>query len=290
MIVSFSFENWMSFRDKTVISAVAGRQRMHSERVSRLKKYKMRILPVLAIYGGNASGKSNIFEALQFVRNLVVNGTEVDELINVRPFLLSPKFKNMPNRFWIELLLNEKIYAYSFAVTRKNVCEEKLVEIRPTTEKVLFERINKKINISVKDKDGHLHYISKGTRSNQLFLTNCIEQNNKEFDPIYKWFSDDLKLIAPESRFGNLADVLDKKLAVSKWINEMLGELDTGISRSDSEDVEDEILKDMFKKGFRSPEHLGGLGERYFKISEGGNDSIKKLVLFHKSKGNKEVN
>lgn len=289
MIINFSFENWMSFRDKAVVSAIAGRQVTHNERISRLKKYKMRILPVLAIYGGNASGKSNIFKALEFVNDLVVDGTEVGELIKVRPFLLSPKFRNKPSRFWIELLINEKVYAYSFAVTSKDVCEEKLVEIRPTTEKVLFERKNRKFNIFIQDKGGHLNYISKGTRSNQLFLTNCIEQNNEKFAHIYKWFSKDLKLIAPESRFGNLADLLDKKLGFYQQVNKMLGELDTGISRLGSEDVEDEIIKNMLEKGFRSPELIGGLGERYFRNSESESDSLKKLVLFHKSKGHKEV-
>ncbi len=289
MIINLSFENWMSFRDKTVISAVAGKQTRHGERVSRLKNYRIRILPVLAIYGGNASGKSNIFEALQFVRDLVVGGTEVGELINVQPFLLNPKFENMPSRFWVELLINERVYAYSFAVTRKKVCEEKLVEIRATTEKVLFERINEEISISVSDKDGHLHYIGKGVRPNQLFLTNCIEQNNEEFGPVYGWFRDALKLISPESRFGSLGDVLDEKKSYHKWVSELLRELDTGVSRLGSEDVEDEVIKNMLEKGFGSPELVGGLGERYFKKSKGGNGPLKKLVIFHKSRGNKEV-
>lgn len=61
MLVSFSLENWMSFRDEVTFSMVASRERQHGHRVPRLQKYKTKILPIAAIYGGNASGKTNFF-------------------------------------------------------------------------------------------------------------------------------------------------------------------------------------------------------------------------------------
>ena len=140
MLVSFSFENWISFRDKVTISAVAGRQVGHIERVPFVKQYKIHILPILAIYGGNASGKSNIFKALEFAQELIKKGKDIDEEIDVQPFLLSPELVEKPSRFWFEILVNETIYAYSFSVTRKAVYEEKLVEIRPASERILYER------------------------------------------------------------------------------------------------------------------------------------------------------
>ena len=66
MIVSFSIENWMSFRNRATLSMVASRERQHGERVTRLPKYQMRLLPAAAVYGGNASGKTNLFKALAF--------------------------------------------------------------------------------------------------------------------------------------------------------------------------------------------------------------------------------
>ena len=71
MLVSFSVENFLSFKDKTNISAVAGRQRTHRERLPLLKKYGIHVIPIAAIYGGNASGKSNLFEAFRFVHDFV---------------------------------------------------------------------------------------------------------------------------------------------------------------------------------------------------------------------------
>ena len=59
MIISFSVENWMSFRDRTTFSMITSRERQHGERIPKLSKYRTRVLPIVAIYGGNASGKTN---------------------------------------------------------------------------------------------------------------------------------------------------------------------------------------------------------------------------------------
>jgi len=288
MIVSFSFENWMSFRDKVTISAVASKQLTHVERVPLSEKYKIRILPVLGIYGGNASGKSNIFKALRFARKLIVEGTGVGDEIDVQPFLLSSEFADRPSRFWFELLINEEIYEYSFSVTRENVFEEKLVEIKPSTEKVLYERKkNNRIVIYSKDKD--LEYIGRSTRGNQLFLTNCMILNNEEYKDIYRWFRYVLKMISPTAQFGNLWDILDKNKPYYKWINNMFKELDTGIIRLDSEDVEDAFIKDIAKDDEDLDFLLGNIEERYFTHKKNGEKLIKRLVLYHEGKGGTEV-
>ncbi len=61
MLVRFCLENWMSFRDQVSFSMIASKERHHGERIARVDKYQTRILPIAAIYGANASGKSNFF-------------------------------------------------------------------------------------------------------------------------------------------------------------------------------------------------------------------------------------
>ena len=62
MLIRFTLENWMSFRDQVVFSMVAGRERQHARRVPVIDRYNIKVLPVAAIYGGNASGKTNFFK------------------------------------------------------------------------------------------------------------------------------------------------------------------------------------------------------------------------------------
>ena len=211
MIVSFTIENWMSFRDRVSFLMTASRERQHGARVPKVGKYQTRILPVAAIYGGNASGKTNLFRALSFAKTLVVKGTQPDSLIPVEPFRLNAKGAEMPARFAFELLIDETIYEFSFAVTSKAIVEEKLVLIRSSSEKVLYDRRDNEVtwDRSLND-DRFLKFAFRGTRDNQLFLTNSVSQKVDKFKPVYDWFKNTLELIAPDSRFGPFEKFLNR--------------------------------------------------------------------------------
>ena len=76
MLISFALKNWMSFRDTATLTMVASKERQHGERIPRIKKYPLRVLPIAAIYGGNASGKTNLFKAINFDNIIVVFATK----------------------------------------------------------------------------------------------------------------------------------------------------------------------------------------------------------------------
>ncbi len=238
MIISFSVENWMSFRDQATFSMIASRERQHGKRVPKLGKYQTRVLPIAAIYGGNASGKTNLFKALSFAKTLVVKGTRLDSLIPIEPFRLDGKGTNRPSRFAFELLIDETIYEFSFAVTRKAVLEERLVVITSTSEKVLYDRRDGEPNFdSSLAKDMFLEFAFKGTRDNQLFLTNSVSQKGDNFRTVHDWFKDTLKFVAPDSRFDPFEQFIDEKDPLYTTMNEMLQRLDTGITHLGSEEI-----------------------------------------------------
>lgn len=66
MIIDFELRNWKSFKDWANLSALSTREKQHGHRRAHIKKINMNILPVLGIFGGNASGKSNLIDALVF--------------------------------------------------------------------------------------------------------------------------------------------------------------------------------------------------------------------------------
>ena len=78
----------MSFRDKATFSMIATKERQHGTRIPYLKKYQTRILPIASIYGGNASGKTNLFKALNFMKQFVIRGTSLEGMIAIEPFRL----------------------------------------------------------------------------------------------------------------------------------------------------------------------------------------------------------
>jgi AAA15 family ATPase/GTPase len=171
-------------------------------------------------------------------QKFIVKGTRQDSFIAVEPFSLNSQGAKLPSKFIFELLINETIYEYSFVVTRKSVLEEKLIEITSTKEKVIYDRRENKPHFHDSlENDQFLHFAFRGTRDNQLFLTNAVSQKVTNFKHIYDWFSNNLELIAPDSRFGPFHQFIDEKNPLYKIMNKVLYQLDTGISSLGSEKI-----------------------------------------------------
>ena len=298
MILSFSVENWMSFRDPVSFSMIASRERQHGDRVPKVEKYQTRILPIAVIYGANASGKTNFFNALEFIQNLVVLGTRPDGLIQVEPYRLDNNCIEKPSRFKLELLVNETIYEFSFAATRKAVVEEKLVEVTSASEKTLYDRQDGNPNFhSSLDKDQSLRFAFKGTRDNQLFLTNSVSQKIDKFKPVHDWFKKTLDLIAPDSVYRNFGHFLDEKHPLHNKMNEVLPQLDTGISGLSGEEIPfdsipfEESSKRELQEKIEEGKLIGifSANERFVFTRSAGEIVAKKLVSFHTKSDGKET-
>lgn len=232
MLINFSIENWRSFRNKASFTMLATSEQQHGERVPVVKKYRTRLLPTAAIYGGNASGKTNLFQAILFMKNMVLEGTgvEPDKLIDVEPFRLDSAMLEKPCRFSIEVLVGEIIYEYAFAVTKHAVTEERLTKITSSSEKVLFDRKGDQPNFDPSlAKNERLKHVFLGTRDNQLFLTNTVSQKIETFLPIRNWFKESLVLVAPDSRFGHYNYFIDEDNPLYAEMSRILPLLDTGI-------------------------------------------------------------
>lgn len=291
MIIRFSVENWMSFRDQATFSMIASRERQHGARVPKIGKYQTRVLPIAAIYGGNASGKTNFFKALHFAKTLVVRGTRPDSLIPVETFLLDDERANYPSCFAFELLIDETLYDFSFSVTRKAILKERLVVITSTSEKILYERRDGKINFDASlANDSFLEFAFRGTRDNQLFLTNSVSQKVDNFRSVYDWLGM-LELVAPDSRFEPFDQFLDEKGLLYSAMNEMLQQLDTGIAHLGSEEVPVEnipfpdslktMLQEEVEEGM-TVQLRGELVNAPFLITRKNGELIaKKVVSFH---------
>jgi len=295
MLISFTVENWMSFREPATFSMVAGKERQHGERVPHLKKYKTKILPIAAIYGGNASGKSNFFKAISFAKHIILNGTLPDEMIPVVPFLLDADTVQLPSRFVFELMIDETVYEYGFSVTKKRVVEEKLVKIGAVHEKTLYHRREREIvfDESIKNNDTNFFdFIFRATRENLLFLTSSVFQNAKDFRCVYDWFKNTLILIAPDARYMPLASFYDEENPSYHLVNEILPALDTGISHIDIEKIPLENipmprslgthLHENVKEGVTVEIVTGNNRNMHLAVTKKDGELIaKKLVAYH---------
>ena len=294
MIVKFCLANWKSFRNPVTFSMIASKERQHGDRVPKLGKYRTRVLPIAAVYGGNASGKTNFVTALAFAQALVVDVTQPDSLIPIEPFRLDAEGAEQPSRFCFELLIDERIYEFSFVVTRRAVLEEKLVVITGSREKVLYHRRQGEpmhLDNALANKR-FLQFAFQGTRSNQLFLTNTISQNVDHFRPVYDWFKDTLQLVEPDARYLPFERFIDEKHPLFSTMNALLPQLDTGIARLGGEEIPiesvplPEPLKAELRKEVKESAKesvVVRLLNEYFVVTvdKDGELIAKKLVAYH---------
>ena len=299
MLISFAVENHLSFKDRVSFSMVASREKQHGERVPKIQGY-MRLLPVAAIYGGNASGKTNFFKAINFARHVVVQGSQPDARIPVETFKLDETCKTEPSTFVFEFFVEGKCYEFGFSVTSKMVVKEWLIEVLKTTERELYRRENGSISFGKSlQKDEALRFIFQGTRDNQLFLTNAVSQKNERLKPLYLWFRDVLVPIAPDSRFEPFDQFLQQDSPLYDFINDALGRMDTGVSKLGGEDIAFENLPappDLLNK---LKEDLGDnmtlrlrldpTGDRFVITRKDGEITAKKLVSYHVDNHQNEI-
>lgn len=136
MLLQFNFKNFKSFRDDTTLDLTATKISEYSNRVIKVGNEK--ILPIAAIFGANASGKSNVQEAFRYMSTYVVSsfGYGGDELIKKSksgflqptPFLFDVNSKDAESSFEVYFITSEetgaKTYNYGFTVDQFGVNEE----------------------------------------------------------------------------------------------------------------------------------------------------------------------
>ena len=134
MLITFSVANWRLFRDEVTFSMVATAEKQKKETLADLS-LGSKLLPIAAIYGANASGKTSLIKALAFVKEFVVNGSLPDSAINIDTFALDEKFLKKPSSFKVQICILDQYYEFSFTADRQKIREERLVQILKTTEK-----------------------------------------------------------------------------------------------------------------------------------------------------------
>lgn len=238
MLINYSVKNWMSFRDITEFSMIASKEKQHGERLAKVAKYKMRVLPASSIYGGNASGKTNFVKSLIFAKEYITNGRDIKRPIGAVPFFLKEESIQAAVEFCFQILIDEIIYDYSFSVKKDTVVSEKLTKITSASEKVMFDRTGEEITFS-KDigKDRFLEYTFRATRKNMLYITSSVSQNVEYFKFIYNWFSQNLVVITPYTKYYDFDCYFNEKSPIYERLSAKLSELDTGISHIGTEEV-----------------------------------------------------
>jgi uncharacterized protein len=200
MLIEFSVGNYRSFKEQVTFSMVAANLVAQDKKLDENNVFEvdddLKLLKSAAIYGANASGKSNLAKALNFMRWFMVNSskeTQSTEKIGVERFQLSTETEAKPSFFEIVFLMNGKKYRYGFEATRDKVVSEWLFYVPKSKETKLFERKLDNIRVSKTYKaDG----IQERTRQNALFLSVSAQFNVKIAEKILDWLTNSINVVS----------------------------------------------------------------------------------------------
>ena len=222
MLIRFSFKNFKSFKDENVLDMEATSLKEHEYNV--VKTDQVNLLKVAAIYGANASGKTNVLQAFDYMKKRILvsddskKNSPIDE-DNVYSFMIN----NEPIGLEVEILAkNNKIYKYGFDVLKDSIVSEWLYIKKINKFYLVFEREKNNVTMKSNNKISGLANIDERT----LFLNiySKIDKDNEDFNNVYDWFVNANYLDLGNPRFEDFINtrVSLKILSDEKYKKELL--------------------------------------------------------------------
>ena len=294
MIMTFSVENWRSFRERATLNMTAASEKQHSDRLPAIAKYRLKLLPISAIYGANASGKTKFIEALAFLQYLVLQGTQnQSQKIALERFRLETEWLTKPSRFAIDVLIDGLIYTYEISLLPEKILEERLIMQNSCTAYDVFTRIDGQAmsydtDYFNQEEIDFLNFIAKATRSNQLFLTNAVQLNMVKLRPLYDWFESKLTVISPNSEFISIQRLADPGDILSEHTIKLMRILGAGIDHFETvklADIDSSLPKTLLNDIKQKMSHPDDVYRSNDIIVRMENDELvfEKLLAIHKN-------
>lgn len=211
--VRLRIENFRSIRDEQTLSAVASGVAEQADVLLPLRNGPS-VLPVVAIYGANASGKSTVIHALDFLRTAIGRSQRSwnpDGGIPREPFLLDTESRTRPSLFEAEVVIRGTRIVYGFVVDSERVLEEWLFAYPNKRKQEWFVRDNDDFKFG-REFPGENAAIQRLTRPNSLFLSAAAQNNHERISPIAAWFTSRVRLVSSENREWHQRRTIDALL------------------------------------------------------------------------------
>lgn len=197
MLISYSIENFFSFKDKNTLQLSAAKALTESINSHTFKiDDNLSLLRSCTIYGPNASGKTNFIKAFTFLKLMVLhsNNQTLDQGISLQPyqpFLLNEENESKPSSFSIDFLCDidgkKSLFKYSVQLNKIRIVSEELVQYPFGRPRKIFHRKGQEFLIGPSFKEGE-ELISR-TKENALFVSVAAQFNSKIALAIVKWFT-----------------------------------------------------------------------------------------------------
>jgi AAA15 family ATPase/GTPase len=196
MLIEFNVKNYKSFLALTNLSLEASTISELKENIVHEKKFKLELLKTLSIYGANSSGKTNILDALAFMKAFILDLSPISssaQEIPVTPFKFQPNNK-LPSLFEVTFLFKNRKYVYGFELSSKKVKTEWLIYYPKSRPVSVFHRSSK--NIIVGSQFRRASRYIPDTVHNKLFLSVIDRWGVTVAQDVIQWLTNYINVIS----------------------------------------------------------------------------------------------
>lgn len=267
MLSRFYVSNFKSFNKVTEFSMLSGGEKRHQEQLIKIIP-SLKLLKKAVIYGANSSGKSNLVKAIDFSKDIIENGVNLNKDYSLEYFRNNINNEKEVSTFQYEIVIDKKIFLYGFDIllNKRKIKREWLYENKKSGSKLIFDRdnITKTFNssgISVKNSQLKnklsVYYDDILSDEENLFIK-VINKKNDEIKKslpllikIYKWF-ENIEIVYPDTIFTDMFNFFQRENN-STSIIKLLDYFDTGIKnyeliKSNIYEIESVMPSSIFEK------------------------------------------
>lgn len=198
MLLEFACSNHKSIRNEVLFSTLASTDNTYIEKTKEINGG--RVLKSAVIYGANGAGKSNLIDAISFVKNLVVNSInhQPGQGIRQTPHKLDGFEKD--STYKIQFITQDVRYVFGFSLHNMLVKEEYLYFFPNNRQTKIYERSNETFSEGNKFK-GKLRTCKDVLKPNRLLLSCAANFSDvKEITDAYNFFASELVIYNPENQ------------------------------------------------------------------------------------------
>lgn len=208
MLIDFSVSNFRSIRARQTLSMVAA---SYDEMLalntfeSGLSNSMPRLLRSAVLYGPNASGKSSLIQALDFMQSLVLqsHGHQAGDKLRTSPFKLTAASRNDDCEFEIAFVEQDVRYEYGFRCNRNRITEEWMLAYPQGRAQKWFHRVLDpstgkdvyKFSSSFEGGRKRQDWANE-TLENTLFFSKAIQNKHEQLRPAFDWFRERLRIVS----------------------------------------------------------------------------------------------
>ena len=297
MLRFLRLQNWKSYYEPVEFTMVATRERRHGDRLARVGR--SRILPVTAIYGANAAGKSALVDGLEALREIVLESRRAGAMLPLAPHL--PEGKDEPTAFAVEIVVSavgtddvaDRVFYYELAADRRRVHRELLAQVKARAEELLFERDEDGVSLYGElDGDERARAHAMVVAPNETLLGALGAEGTGAVGAVWDWFARRLNIIHPESMYMHLLARINADVVFSRAMSSGLTRADTGIFEVRLEEMKMEalpvgadqltgLLEGLRERGGTFVIAVGGADQAILSLTDEGEPIARRLVTVH---------